>query len=205
MAEVSMSSTRDDHRLFKSENDWWHNACLNYLHDHLDTYAEGYRLAGDLLVGHVKETRSEQDFLVYPIVFLYRQYLELRLKEIIRHGNQYLGNAEDFPRHHDIERLWQECSRIIRVALPDLSGEDLDAVGQLMQQFAMTDPASTAFRYPTDKRGAPSLAGLTHINLRSLSDAIERLAGYLDGVSEGISVYLQHKQDMEAACFGSMV
>ena len=200
-----MSSKREGDHLFKSGDDWWHNACLNYLHDHLDTYAEGYRLAADLLVRHVKRTRSEQDFLVYPIVFLYRQYLELRLKEIIRYGNQYLGNAEDFPSHHRIEQLWEECKRITRAALTDLPHKDLDAVEQRVQEFAEIDPASTAFRYPTDKNGAPSLAGLTHVNLRNLSDAMASLAELLHGVSEGISVYLQHEQGMGAGSFGPAV
>lgn len=47
-----------------------------------DTYAMGYKRAGDILVQYVADNDWDQDFLVYPITFLYRQYLELRLKEL---------------------------------------------------------------------------------------------------------------------------
>jgi hypothetical protein len=52
----------------------------------LDLFAEGYKTAADILVKQVVEHSSHQDTLVYPIVFLYQQHIELRFKEIIREG-----------------------------------------------------------------------------------------------------------------------
>jgi hypothetical protein len=54
-----------------------------------------------------------------------------------------------------------------------------------------------AFRYPTDKHGNRSLPDLRHINLRNLSDVIDRIASLLDGASMGLSYYLEQKQEME--------
>lgn len=65
--------------LFKPDIDWKNNACLNFSHDMSEIYISGYKSAGDILVEHVKQKKRNQDFLVYPIGFLYRQYLELRL------------------------------------------------------------------------------------------------------------------------------
>ena len=53
--------------------DWYLNACL-HIGEGWDAYAEGYKNAGDVLVQHVIDYSRDQDFLVYPIAFLYRQY-----------------------------------------------------------------------------------------------------------------------------------
>ncbi|HMK50182.1 MAG TPA: hypothetical protein VK435_09020, partial [Thermodesulfovibrionales bacterium] len=72
-----------DDKLFQSADDWWHNACLNYMHDSWPAYIIGYKKAADILVRHIKQKRRSQDTLVYPIIFLYRQYLELAIKNLI--------------------------------------------------------------------------------------------------------------------------
>ncbi|HHS8916416.1 TPA: hypothetical protein ACTVMT_005267, partial [Escherichia coli] len=46
-------------------------------------YTEGYRRAADILINHIDESGRDQDFLVYPVLFLYRHHLELLIKQII--------------------------------------------------------------------------------------------------------------------------
>lgn len=58
--------------LFKSDSDWHNNACLNFQYDMSHGYINGYKLAADSLVVKVNETGRDQDYLVYPIVFLYK-------------------------------------------------------------------------------------------------------------------------------------
>lgn len=198
MAENSMPWPRKNDELFKSDDDWWHNACLNFTWDNWDLYAEGYKQAADLLIEHIKERRTNQDALVYPIVFLYRQYIELRLKVLIRDGNQLHEIPENFPKHHKIDELWKQCRRILEQVWPEGPLEDLDAVEECIYQFSEKDPSSMAFRYPADKKGSPSLPGLRYINLRNLAEVMSRLASLLDGASAGISEYLGYKREMEA-------
>src|SRR3989338_10138071 len=73
-----------DDRLFTTQEDWWNNACLNWCHDGWSLYASGYKDAADFLVQRTEETKVGQDSLVYPVLFLYRQYLELEIKDLIR-------------------------------------------------------------------------------------------------------------------------
>ncbi len=40
-------------------------------------YVEGYKLAADLFVQHIGDTYSKQNYLIYPIVFVYRQAIEV--------------------------------------------------------------------------------------------------------------------------------
>src|ERR1043165_9459178 len=94
--------------LFRPDDDWQNNACINQkVASHgLDLFAEGYKTAADILVKQVVECASHQDTLVYPIVFLYRQHIELRFKEIIREGLSLLDEGQDFPRTHRLDELW---------------------------------------------------------------------------------------------------
>src|SRR5260370_16784696 len=66
------------------DQSWETNACLRGATDY--AYAEGYRLAARLIADHVIEKRWDTDFLVYPIVFLYRHNVELQLKRLIPQG-----------------------------------------------------------------------------------------------------------------------
>jgi hypothetical protein len=65
--------------------DWKNNACLRNGDEY--AYREGYRKGAQILVRAVEETQSDQDFLVYPIVFLYRHHIELALKRVIKRAH----------------------------------------------------------------------------------------------------------------------
>jgi hypothetical protein len=187
---------KGDH-LFKSESDWWHNACLNYIHS-WGLYASGYKMAADLLVQHVIDTRVEQDLLIYPIVFLYRQFVELQLKEIILDGKKLFESSEDIPASHSITFLWNECRKIIEQVWPDGNKDDLDVVEECLNEFSRMDPKSMSFRYPVDTEGKSSLPeGLRYINIRSVGEAMQKIASFLSGCSAGVSEELRMKQEME--------
>jgi hypothetical protein len=186
---------KKSYSLFKSDIDWWHNACLNFCPDKFGLYASGYKKAGDLLVAYVIKERINQDILVYPIVFLYRHYIELRLKELIRKGNLLLDSPGRFPQHHLIDKLWSECRKILKKIWPEENADDLNEIEKYINDFSECDPTSTAFRYPKDKKDKESLSGLTHINLRGFSDVILKISSLLDGADLGISCELDNKNE----------
>ena len=192
-------------QVFRDDEDWWHNACLDWFSDtdKWTIYANGYKNAGDLLVEYIKEKQVTQNSLAYPIVFLYRQYIELQMKAIIRDGNQLLDIPIEFPKDHWIDKLWKQCRKIIEEVWPEAPSVDLEAVEECVLQFSEIDYGSAAFRYPTDKSGNPSLPDLSVINLRNLSEVITRMGSLLDGVGIGISIKLEHKREMEAECHNS--
>jgi hypothetical protein len=185
--------------VFSADKDCHCNACLNWTHDPLELYTVGYKLAADSLVDKVDETGEDQDSLVYPVCFLYRQYIELRLKEIIRSGRKLIDEPGDFPQHHKIQDLWNTAVPILKKAFAHESSPlDLSRSDHVVSEFAKVDPESFAFRYPTDKTGASQLQGMWHINLRRLRDFVNAFADDLDSASAGISVYLDYKHIMES-------
>jgi hypothetical protein len=175
--------------------DWYLNSWLAVT---WDTYAQGYKRAADILVQYVIDNNWDQDFLVYPIVFLYRQYLELRLKELIFASSMLLDHDARIPKGHNLVSLWRKARPNIEKVYPGDSEGDLDAVEDRLKELCNIDSHSHAFRYPEDIKGAPALPGMEYINLKQLRDVIQGMSNVLDGSSIGIGEYLNAKHEMMA-------
>ena len=109
------SSREDPHR-------WKYNA---WFWPTWDVYAIGYKEAAYLVVNSPTFT-SSIDIYVYPVMFLYRQYIELQMKEIIDKGKRQVPDST-----HDLNALWKE----LRLSLEERWGlaEDrlkLDDIGK---------------------------------------------------------------------------
>jgi hypothetical protein len=188
---------RKGNLLFVDGDDWWHNACVGWSREEWHGYAEGYRRAADVLVQHVSDTQSFQDYLIYPIIFLYRQAIEVSLKHLLFKGSQLLDREQAIPRQHQLVPLWQQCRGIIEEVWPDGPKEELGAVQEVLEQFDCRDPRSTVFRYPVDISGRSSLPTSERINIRNFSEVANRVFSFLEAGTCGVSEYLQHKWDME--------
>ena len=179
--------------LFEGGNDWWSNDCGSFLSEGWQTYTIGYKEAADILVTYVEENPRWQDILVYPIIFLYRQYLELAIKSLIKQARRLQNISEPFPKNHRIDQLWRVCSGLLRDISPGESEEEQNQIGRLIDEFCRVDPTSTAFRYPEDRDGNPSLYApvIRHVNLRNLREVMDKISGILDGADAQIDEYLQ--------------
>jgi hypothetical protein len=134
---------------------------------------------------------------IYPIAFLYRHYLELRLKELITAGQQFLDQPPDLQHVHRLDRLWTSCQSVLRKVWPQGSKADLEVVEACINELCRIDADSMSFRYPVLKDGKPTLAGMGRVSIRNLRDVIERISSLLEGSSISISEYLDAKRSME--------
>jgi len=184
----SMFPDKDD-TLFSSEGEWWANVSLTYFHDGWMTYADGYKNAADTIVASINESKRVYDPLVFPVVFLYRHYLELILKGLIIKACKLFGEKIDFKENHRIDDLWDSCCALIKRVSPGDSEEELRNIGNLINEFVKVDPFATAFRYPTDKKGNLSLPDMTHINILNISNVVNRIASLLDAAWTMIEEY----------------
>jgi len=184
-------------KLFTSADDWT-NACLNFFHDGWTLYAIGYKDAADILVEHIEKRQHghPQDFLVYPIIFLYRQYLELSMKDLINQARKFFDDLTPFRQHHRINELWKLCDKLLDQISPGDSAEYRKEIGRLMEEFAQVDPLSFSFRYPEDKDGNPTLPGLDYINIRSVREVVRKISVILEGAGAMIFEGISHKSEM---------
>lgn len=186
--------------LFGVGTDWYNNACLNFSSgtDNMNAYADGYRLGAEVLARCVIEQERHQDILVYPIVYLWRHYTELRLKRLLSASNILLDDTPSNEFHHKILPLWQKLRPLIEEIEPDGDRETLDAVTEIFTQLDTVDPFSVSFRYPTLKDGAPSISDeIQHINIRNVAEVMGRVATFLEAVNDQWREYSSYKREME--------
>ncbi len=150
-------------------------------------YTTGYKEAADLLVAHFEATGRKADKLTYPILFLYRQHLELVMKSLIRVCCNALGRDEDFPKHHDLDQLWLTCARLLREISPAGSVGEIQETTRLFRELCTVDPAGDAFRFPEGKRGNASLVGAFEIDLGRVRDIVEKMSFFLDCIDTSIT------------------
>ncbi|MFC2015221.1 hypothetical protein ACFLUP_04440 [Chloroflexota bacterium] len=170
-------------------------------------FAIEYRESVDVLLD---EKTWRRNFTVFPTIFLFRHYIELRLKEITLYNWEYLEISQPFPKGHDLYELWKICKKAMmktdKLVDPQFA-ESQNYIKEIIQaynvieddlkRFAEVDPDSQHSRYPVDSQGNPIavdkklLIELQH----ELPELVERIVYSLDGISTGIHTILQDKYD----------
>jgi hypothetical protein len=141
---------------------------------------DGYKSAADLMVQAAVDDRRTRDILVFPIIFNYRQFLELSLKYQLA----TFGPAVDIQpnwQSHDLAKLWSEFLKMIECYGTEDPDEVDPVVGDIILEFAKIDPRSYSYRYPLDRRGKPVPVAYSDLHLPTLADVIKGVAGYFSG------------------------
>lgn len=190
-----------DDKLFVETEDWWMNARLDWYHNPSELYTAGYKEAADALVDVVASRKGSADSLIFPIVFLYRQYLELRLKSLLQDGRRLLDQKHKKEPEHQLLNLWHPVKEILEKIWPDGDVARIQAVDSLIKQFEEADPRSTSFRYPKKLDGGKAVdLKEQRISLRNLAKVIGAMSILLDGAADGISEYQSYKDGMPNDC-----
>ena len=212
--EVSLPSYYDEDVVLQSDqgvglfiysSEYCQNAYLTHWHNGKGflIYPTGYKMAAEKLVELTVNEPHNADYLVFPIVFLYRQYLELRLKHLIFDGSEVLGIPPNFPKTHRIDLLWESCKPVLHAIKLDDDAEVAwrvaEGIGNIeacILEFGRIDPTSMAFRYPVDKELAPSLNGLEAINIRHFGESMSNVANFLNSVALSLPSSLRARTAM---------
>jgi hypothetical protein len=189
-------------KLFKEDSDWRHTARLNLGGKGWESYSTGYKEAADSLARRFIRKWQGNDILTYPMVFLYRHYLELRLKQVIILGQELLDEPisiqQKILENHWLNELWKPCREILEKLAeeefwPKDPVEELDRVERLVDEFHTNDPDNINFRYPVTKKSKGSQPTLPHLNcvgVRNLYKIMQRLDSFFVAQIEGIGFYL---------------
>ena len=169
---------------------------LDVYHPSGTVYAEGYWLSADHLVDLSLSESSNRDFLIYPILFLYRQFLELSLKEIIIYAEELTVEGETKRRdHHRLDSLWTQVEQLMTDVSDGSVEHDVTVIGNAVRQFASIDPTSQLFRYPEEKDGTAVVFPLARVSLPRLRDEMENAGTAIQMVSGGLSARVdQHRE-----------
>ncbi|MCY4391991.1 MAG: hypothetical protein OXE43_08055 [Chloroflexi bacterium] len=127
-------------------------------------YRHAYQTAADKLVQDLGESGGfsddDPDVLVYPVLFLYRHCLELRIKETLLCLRILQDVQPEIPEGHGLAGLWKEARRRL-LEHSEGTGEwdpfvpDLEA---RILEFHTIDKDSTGLRYSFERDGAKTLS-----------------------------------------------
>ena len=186
---------RAGHRLFV-ENCWAVDAEIaTFPGERLYRMKTAFKTAADLLVDRTEEAPHERRNLVWPIVFCYRQYVELALKDAIAdHGSSLTPEVKPDCSRHRLELLWKSYKKLIDAMLLESVADDLPevvAVEACITEFDGVDAGSYAFRYPTDTKGKQIEIPLESIDLLHLRSAMEGLHLFFDANESALGEHFQ--------------
>jgi len=169
-------------------------ARLDMVYRTLGTYALAYKEAADCIIRCALRRRAVYpDREVLPAAFLYRHYLELKLKEIICRGQRLCGGNASLPAGHELLSLWKRARPFLEELWPEQDRMALAVVENCVTRFDQVDRLSQDFRYPTDRKGSETLRSLARVDIRNLKRVMAGVAGFLDGCVDGID-YLNSNQ-----------
>jgi hypothetical protein len=194
-----------------NEYDWEMNAMVGKADSY--AYSEGYRLAGRIVADHAIQNALDVDFLVYPVIFLYRHYVELQLKRLIPTGARLVGqelseaNRKLLQQSHRLNQLWALFEPILQKARQEnmlITPEEIGGLGWYVLQLNEIDPKSEGFRYQVTRSGEPSINNNQHpaLNIGVIAEGMEKLTGYLFGLGEAFDEALEVKSQMENEASG---
>lgn len=148
----------------------------------IETMAIGYYNAARLVLEACEAGDHDAGRLGYPAIFLYRQYIELSLKQVLGVYGPKVGLAPNWTSH-DLLHLW-ELYKNVGAALG--APADVGDVGAqaVIKVFAAADPGSYSYRYPVDRAGKPNALAFTRYSPRVMLEVMEALHTYLWGSEE---------------------
>jgi hypothetical protein len=154
---------------------------------------EAFKEAADSLAIQAEENHYKKSMFVWPIVFCYRQYIELALKEVIaKHGEQVEPEIEPNWKSHKLGELWAHCKSIMQETLFETTVDDIPGVGALeglINDFQGADMNSYSFRYPTDTKGKLVEFPFESIDLANLKCVMEGIYTFFDCNKEVLGMH----------------
>ncbi len=194
---VQFPRPEGDINLFSRSRNRQHEVIIGGEDNDWDSYCTGYRMAATVLVNHITQKHyysQRRDYSTYweapayAAIFLYRHYLELRLKELIL---AYGGNIAMIRNEHSLLSLWKELRKQDDVQPEVLEPEtlkDIETAEKIIAQFDEIDRKSQVFRYPIDKAGRVTVPPI-QFDLVRLKEMLGWTSQFLDGWSTGVYEY----------------
>lgn len=164
---------------------------------HYHTYIKGYKECANILVDRALESENK-DFnnkIIYPICFLYRNLLELLLKNIlINYSSLEIAEIKKAlnRKKHSLIGLWNLIKDDINDVPHDEEDKTLKYVEKYIEEFHQKDVRSDKFRYPIDFNIQKYFDSSEEIDVKNLSLCLKELICFFDGVTQA----LMHRKEL---------
>ncbi len=198
-----MPRKRRESPLLGPGDNWQMNACLNYGIDGWLVYELGYRKAAEVLTAFVQETASHQDGLIFPVIFLWRHHLELKLKSISRAASVLVGRDWQPANEHDLSQLFTSTHALLKDVFAEFDhrvpASEMNDLRKAFAALKTIDSQSMTFRYPEDLGQQAHLEGVRYINYDRVTAFFTPVADALDNLELALDVFEDWRQDWLAS------
>jgi ribosomal protein S8 len=172
------------------------------INDQFYGYISGYKKSADLIIKNALKCKDILilDTCIFPACFLYRQYIELTLKDM------YLSYSEENKEEkieaikrisHNLHSIWIKVKPLILKYFPDDNIDTLQAVEDYLIQFINEDSNSFSFRYPITKDLRLVHTKERRINIENLAKRMNELESFFSAVSTAIGVMKDFEDEMK--------
>jgi len=186
-----MEWLREGDRLFQNDNSTSSlNACLGYAPVSLASVAEKYKEAADALATLAVKGNVFLDRAILPIIFLYRQHLELLVKDIIYTVRRICDEGNNYPQHHNLKNLWAEAMRLLKKHYGKEVPKELNYMQRIIDDIHTRDPRAIYFRYPPEKDD------YWKIDLHNFCEVMSRVDSLLGCIASDLSQKLDSMCEM---------
>lgn len=123
----------------------------------LPQHANAFKLAADMVIDAYEGAHRvpHRDELFFPVAYLYRHFLELKFKSLIRvardQGFWQSGQVNRILKRHDLLDLWTQARIVLERGWPGGPLGPLDGIENVVKQFHKADPDGQTLRYDRDK------------------------------------------------------
>lgn len=188
--------------IFKETDNQENNADVSHsgqYYNMWNKFAVSYKLAAEAIAEKINSEKSEIDLLIYPLVFLYRHYFELRIKEILINSGEFDNTKDLLKFDHNLTENWEKCKErftLMKQGGLDIQGtseENLECVDQVLKEIDLHDKRSDAFRYPYNTKEKPTLTRLNKIDISNFLSSINSSISVLEEITSMMSATIDFK------------
>jgi hypothetical protein len=168
---------------------------------HFHKYIKGYKECADILVENVLyiEKKKVSYDMTFPICFLYRNLLELIIKDIlINYSSLNITKIKKTlnNKKHKLIGLWNRIKKDISEVPHDEEDKTLEYVENYLEEFHQMDVRSDKFRYPINFNMENHFKSSKNIDIKNLTICLDELCNFFNGVTEMLMRKKELKQEI---------
>jgi hypothetical protein len=141
----------------------------------------GYKRAADELVESAVADPAIKPVLVYPIIYCYRQFIELSLKnQLSKFGSTAALSSNRIMRSHDLKKLLSNYLKLDSDRVTNaLTQREVGYLIGLIKDLHKIDPQSFTFRYPDGRDNLSEFMSTNKVDLLNIREVMGAIATLL--------------------------
>lgn len=203
--DIETKLYKSDSPKFLEEGGYYYSQSVigyGYNRDKFFPYVRAYTNTAKYIYSCIAEDKKLAEMFFIPMCYLYRNGIELAMKEILFEEISY-GFEKAIKKinnkKHSVQRLWNLIKNDVENhAQPPKEDKTLAYVERYINQLHSFDDQSDKFRYPTDKYLKLHFKKPVKLDIENVVNFFSELGNFLNGVNLMMAFHNESLAEMEA-------